>query len=352
MKTDFQKQVQEQGSNDIQNVSLSTTNEPQLVSLPCWDTIHLRLDGDKVPDISLLEEIPSRLAEYECGTFISKSGNSRWYANLDNLKITVTDKSVTIKGSICKWYMGNNLHSMTLTDVQNALGKLSEIIGLPIERFYIDRVDLAANLIMENPAEAYFPHLGIIKERNVRPKHQDAGVYYDLPSKPLGKEQLVFYSKNEEVKVHGMALPSDWIEKNILRYEGRSKYSLSSHSVVLLYDKEFYDQRLEEWKEHYDEIVKQNDVILNFGEIHGKKDFSKFGILAACQRVGGVNKALEQVEQARVMGKLTSKQAYDQRKAIIQANEADVQLTVTSPLIEELNNKIDIAYRNGKQLLD
>lgn len=352
MNTNVQKQVQEQSSNENQNVSLSTTNEPQLVSLPCWDTIHLRLLAEQVPDISLLEEIPSRLAEIERGTFTSNRGNNSWYANLGNLNITVTEKFVMIKGSICKWYMGNNLHSMTLTDVQNALGKLSEIIGLPIERFYIDRVDLAANLIMENPAEAYFLHLGIIEKRNVQPKHQDAGVYYDLPSKPLGKEQLVFYSKNEELRVHGMALPLGWIGKNILRYEGRSKYSLSSHSAVLLYDKEFYDQRLEEWKEHYDEIVKQNDVILNFGEIQSKKDVSKLGTLAACQKVGGLNKAIEQVEQARMMGKLTSKQAYDIRKALVQANETDVQLTVTSPLIEELNNKIDIAYRNGKQLLD
>ena len=350
MKTDLQKQVQEQRSNENQNVSLSTTNEPQLVSLPCWDTIHLRLDGDKVPDISLLEEIPSRLAENECGTFISKRGNSTWSADLDNLKIKITDKSVTIKGSICKWYNRDNLHSITLADTQNALGQLSEIIGPSIERFYIDRVDLAANLIMENPAEAYFPHFGIIEKGNVLPRHEPSGIYYDLPSKPLNKSSLLFYSKDKEMRAHRKRIPVEWMGLHVLRYEYRKKLFLVTADS--LYKKEFYNRLLEQWKEHYDEIVKQNDVILNFGEIHGKKDFSKFGILAACQQVGGFNKAIEQVEQARVMGKLTSKQAYDFRKALIQANEADGQLTVTSPLIEELNNKIDIAYRNGKQLLD
>lgn len=350
MNANLQNQLQEQRSNDIQNVSLSTTNEPQLVSLPCWDTIHLRLNADDVPDISLLEEIPSRLAENECGTFISKRGNSTWSADLDNLKIKITDKSVTIKGSICKWYNRDNLHSITLADTQNALGQLSEIIGPSIERFYIDRVDLAANLIMENPAEAYFPHFGIIEKGNVLPRHEPSGIYYDLPSKPLNKSSLLFYSKDKEMRAHRKRIPVEWMGLHVLRYEYR-KYPLLM-TADSLYKKEFYDGLLEQWKGRYDEITMQNDVILNLGEIHGKKDFSKLGILALCQLVGGFNKAIEQVEQARVMGKLTSKQAYDFRKALIQANEADGQLTVTSPLIEELNKKIYIAYRNGKQLLD
>lgn len=348
MKTDVKKQ----GSNEIHNVATSTTNGPQLESLPCWDSINLRLYADQVPDISLLEEVPSKLTEHENGTYTYKNGEKTWYGKLDNMKIAVSDKSVTIKGSICKWYLGDNLHSMTLADVQNALSQLSEITGLPIEKSYIERVDLAANLIMENPAEAYFPHLGIIEKRNVRPKHMDAGVYYDLPSKPLGKVKLAFYSKEKEAKEHNEPMPSDWKGKNILRYECRFKFYCSSRSAVSLYDKEFYDQCLEQWKEHYDEIVKQNETVLNWGEITSKKDLAKLGLLAACQQVGGVNKAIEQVEQARVMGKLTSKQSFDFRKALIQANEVNGRLTVISPLIEELNKKIDIAYRNGKQLLD
>ena len=349
MNANLQNQLQEQRSNDIQNVSLSTTNEPQLVSQPCWDTIHLRLLAEQVPNISLLEEIPSRLAENERFTCTSKYGSS-WHAKHNNLNIIVTGKSVTIKGSISKWYMGNNLHSITLADTQNVLGQLSELIGLPIELFCIDRVDLAANLIMENPAEAYFPHLGIIEKGNVLPRHEPSGIYYDLPSKPLNKSSLLFYSKDKEMRAHRKRIPVEWMGLHVLRYEYR-KYPLLM-TADSLYKKEFYDGLLEQWKGRYDEITMQNDVILNLGEIHGKKDFSKLGILALCQLVGGFNKAIEQVEQARVMGKLTSKQAYDFRKALIQANEADGQLTVTSPLIEELNKKIYIAYRNGKQLLD
>ena len=349
MNANLQNQLQEQRSNDIQNVSLSTTNEPQLVSQPCWDTIHLRLLAEQVPNISLLEEIPSRLAENERFTCTSKYGSS-WHAKHNNLNIIVTGKSVTIKGSISKWYMGNNLHSITLADTQNVLGQLSELIGLPIELFCIDRVDLAANLIMENPAEAYFPHLGIIEKGNVLPRHEPSGIYYDLPSKPLNKSSLLFYSKDKEMRAHRKRIPVEWMGLHVLRYEYRKNLFLVTADS--LYKKEFYDGLLEQWKGRYDEITMQNDVILNLGEIHGKKDFSKLGILALCQLVGGFNKAIEQVEQARVMGKLTSKQAYDFRKALIQANEADGQLTVTSPLIEELNKKIYIAYRNGKQLLD
>ena len=349
MNANLQNQLQEQRSNDIQNVSLSTTNEPQLVSQPCWDTIHLRLLAEQVPNISLLEEIPSRLAENERFTCTSKYGSS-WHAKHNNLNIIVTGKSVTIKGSISKWYMGNNLHSITLADTQNVLGQLSELIGLPIELFCIDRVDLAANLIMENPAEAYFPHLGIIEKGNVLPRHEPSGIYYDLPSKPLNKSSLLFYSKDKEMRAHRKRIPVEWMGLHVLRYEYRKNLFLVTADS--LYKKEFYDGLLEQWKGRYDEITMQNDVILNFGEIQSKKDLSKLGLLAACQQVGGVNKAIEQIEQARKMGKLTSKQAYDYRKTIIQANEADGRLTVISPLIEELNKKIYIAYRNGKQLLD
>lgn len=344
-------QNKKQMINEIQDVSVVANEfELQFASLPCWDTVHLKLCSEQVPDISFLEEIPSRLSGNERGTFTRENVNI-WYANLGNLKIAVSDKSVTIKGSICKWYLGDNLHSMNLADVQNALSQLSEITGLPIEQSNIERIDLAANLIMENPAEAYFPHLGIIEKRNVRPKHQDFGMYYDLPRKPFGKRKLTFYSKDEEVKTKGNAMPLEFEGMNILRYEYCYSPSLNCISASSLYNKEFYGQLLEQWKGHYDEIVKQNEAILNFGEIQGKKDLGKLGLLAACQQIGGVNKALEQVEQARVMGSLTSKQSYDYRKALIQANEADGQLTVISPLIEELDKKIDIAYKCGLQLL-
>ena len=343
-------QNKKQMINEIQDVSVVANEfELQFASLPCWDTVHLKLCSEQVPDISFLEEIPSRLSGNEHGTFTRKNVNI-WYANLGNLKIAVSDKSVTIKGSICKWYLRDNLHSMTLTDVRNALSQLSEITGLPIEQSNIERIDLAANLIMENPVEAYFPHFGIIERGNVLPRHEPSGIYYDLPGKPLHKASLAFYLKNKEMRARRKRMPVEWIGLHVLRYEYR-KYPLLV-TADSLYKKEFYNGLLEQWKGGFDEITMQNDVILNLGEIQNVRELYKFGLQEACQKVGGVNKAIEQVEQARVMGKLTSKQSFDFRKALIQANEANGRLIVISPLIEELNKKIDIAYRNGKQLLD
>ena len=65
------------------------------------------------------------------------------------------------------------------------------------------------------------------------------------------------------------------------------------------------------------------------------------GILTLAALFGGILKLEQEIENGRIMGKLTSKQKSDLFKFIAQANDVEYGLTKVSPLIAELNETME-----------
>lgn len=307
-----------------------------------FDSINFKLTRIDYNGADFLEEVPCYINDvsehhYSNGVVIT--------GTLGNLKVSLNEYQIKIKdGSLCKWYLGDNLQTMGRKDTERAVEKLSDLLHLPMSKAQITRIDVSQNFIMKFPPSVYMQHLG--QMRNAARLEEPNSLYYRKAD--CG---LCFYDKAREQKAKKETLPELYEGRNILRYEQRYERRIAKHLEVpevrasMLYNEAFYIDLLNRWRDDYKTIKKINDVQLNFEVMRNKKDLNRMGILSLVESVGGENAMIKQIAEAQQQGKLNKKQAFDLRQAVKDACTIRDGLVVESEAIAELNKKVVEAVR-------
>ena len=177
-----------------------------------YDTVNFRLIAADVSGVSFIEETPCHLTEIGTHDY---NGNIVVTGQLNGLKVSVNRWQVKVNGgSLCKWYFGNNLQTMSRGDTQRAVERLSDELHLPFNLAAVTRLDVGGNMITQHPSEIYFNHLGVLSWS--KRLQQPSGLYYCKRD-----EQLCFYDKVKEQRSRREAIPEPYKGKNVLRYEHR-----------------------------------------------------------------------------------------------------------------------------------
>ena len=307
-----------------------------------FDSINFKLTRIDYNGVDFLEEVPCYINDvsehhYSNGVVIT--------GNLGNLKVSLNEYQVKIKdGSLCKWYLGDNLQTMGRKDTERAVEKLSDLLHLPMSKAQITRIDVSQNFIMKFPPSVYMQHLG--QMRNAARLEEPNSLYYRKAD--CG---LCFYDKAKEQKAKKETFPELYEGRNVLRYEQRYERRIAKHLEVsevrasMLYDEAFYINLLNRWRDDYKSIQKINDVQLNFEVMRNKKDLNRMGILSLVESVGGEIAMIKQIAEAQQQGKLNKKQAFDLRQAVKDACTIRDGLVVENEAIAELNKKVVEAVR-------
>lgn len=302
-----------------------------------YDTINFRLTAADVSGVSFTEETPCYLSDIATHDY---NGSIVITGNLQGLRVSVTPWQVKVKdGSLCKWYLGDNLQTMSRGDVQRAIERLSDELHLPMNLATITRLDIGANLITQHPAEVYFSHLGLLpwSKRLVEP----SGLYYSKRD-----ERLCFYNKIKEQRSKCETIPDTYRCKNVLRYEQRYTGHLTRVLKVppikgaSLYDEEFYHYIINRWALTYCKINKINDTNLNLNSMGTSRDFDRLCRLAMMERAGGEIALIEQINELRKKGVITSKQAHDIRQKIKRAASLKGDIVTPNENTKELDRLI------------
>lgn len=303
-----------------------------------YDTINFRLTAAGVSGVSFIEEIPCHLTDLATHDF---GGELVVTGSLHGLKVTANRWQVKVKdGSLCKYFHGNNLHTMSLTDTQRAIERLSDELHLPMHLASVTRLDVGGNLTTLHPTEIYFNHLGTLawSKRLLQP----SGLYYCKRD-----EVLCFYNKNKELRAKGEPIPNQYQGKNILRYEQRYMGHLSRVLKVppikgaTLYEEEFYNLIVNRWRDTYYKINKINDTNINLNSMATSRDFDRLCRLAMMERAGGELALIEQINELRKKGVITSKQAHDIRQKIKRAASLKGEIVTPSEAVQELDRLVD-----------
>ena len=125
-----------------------------------FDTIGFKMAKSDVFRGRFYDKITPILNSYSEHNF---NGRYVVMGNLGNLKVVVSDEKLKITGSLCKWYLGNNYKTLTRRDTQQAIEKLSDTLNLPMSDASVTRIDIADNIILRNPIDVYFNHLGLLR---------------------------------------------------------------------------------------------------------------------------------------------------------------------------------------------
>jgi hypothetical protein len=262
---------------------------------------------------------------------------------LRNYKVRLNDVGLSLSGSLAKYYLLDNFHTLTRADTKRAIEMLSDELHLPIKDADVRRIDVAQNLLMKHKPEAYYPYLGECQYYIRQPI--TGSLYYSNSMR-----QKVFYNKIAEGKAKGQRLPDIWAGENALRFEQRFRkrlpdvFNMAAVKASTLSDADFYIGIIDRWYKEYKAINKINTLKLDMSNLNSPKDFMRQLSLMAVNMIGQ-DKILQEIENLRHQKAFTHPEYYSQLKKQIKELCNMPDLTTTSELVTELDKKIEAAKR-------
>ena len=263
--------------------------------------------------------------------------------HLNNYKINISGQGVSLKGSLAKYFLPDNFHTLTRSDTTRAFEMMADELNLPILKAKVSRIDFAQNFLMDFEPEAYYSFLGECQYYNRQP--QSKSLYYSN-----GLRQKVFYNKIAEGKAKGLILPDVWNGQNVLRYEMRftsrlpKQFKKTEITASTLSDEKFYMGLFDRWLAEYEAINKLHSINFNLSDMNSPKDFWKQINLMAINIIGQ-EKIMQEVENLRHQKAFDKPEYYSRLKKEIKELCKTPEMTVSSDLVAELDTKIKTAKR-------
>ena len=308
-----------------------------------YDSIDLRLEKGAVPHVKFMKDTPKYL-DNETNRGKDDYGDF-CYGTIGTLQVRIRDSSVIIKGrSICKYYLGDNLKTLSKSDTRKAIEKISKKLHLPFEKAIVTRIDFSTNMLMLQPVEVYLKYMG--QSSHFKRLEQNEGLYYTK-----NNIQLVFYDKILEFKSKNkLPIPNLYKDQNVLRFEMRyikriNEQFDSKVTGASLYNEKFYLNLVKRWRDEYFNIAKINinNDILNLPPTGSSKELGAMLIRIAL--LNNENIIIDKIGEWRKSGEITKKQSVSLLKLI----NSIINVTKgknTNLLITELDEKI-LGVANG-----
>lgn len=305
-----------------------------------YDTINLSLPIDRVGNFDYLKTIEhiSNITEH-----LKEDGQVYVSGNLKNLRVSLSGQGIYLKGSLAKYFLPDNLHTLTRSDSKRAIEQLSDELHLPMNESIVKRIDFSENFLMNHNPEFYYKYLGDCNHYNRLT--QERSLYYsnNLRTK-------LFYNKIAEAKHSRLAIPEVWGNQNVLRYELRflgrlpKQFNISEVKAELLSDERFYMNLFDRWHSEYQSIDKINTINFNLNNMNSPKDFMKKLQLYAISNIGQ-DRIMAEIEHLRASKKFDKPEYYSRLKKDIKQICSLPNLTESSELIDELDKKISDSKR-------
>lgn len=305
-----------------------------------YDTVNLWLSLDDAGsfDISRTLQRLSGITEH-----FKDDGQVYLSGYLNNYKVNISGQGVSLKGSLAKYFLPDNCHTLTRSDSARAFEMMADELYLPIDRSKVSRFDFSQNFLMDYEPEAYYPFLG--ECQYYQRLTQSKSLYYSN-----GLRQKVFYNKIAEVKAKGLSLPDIWNGQNVLRYEMRFISRLPKQlkqpeiKAISLSDEKFYMAIFDRWLVEYEAINKLHTINFNVSNMNSPKDFRKQLELFAIKMIGQ-DKIMQEIENLRHQKAFDKPEYYSRLKKEIKELCKIPEMTVSSDLVAELDKKIKTSKR-------
>lgn len=221
-----------------------------------YDTVNFWIDramvgGDPFAVAQYLSNITEHSSESQGYTATGKVGD---------YSVLLTASGISLKGSLPKFLLPTNLHTLSRSGACQAIEKLSDTIHLPIKDAKVGRIDVSTVLLVEQPPCNYYPFLGN-KPRFQRLQATNDTLYYNT-----GKRQLIFYNKLAEAQAKGVSIPAGFSGENLMRLEARftqrlpAQFNLPVVTGATLTDERFYTGMVKRWGDEYFSIQKLKSI--------------------------------------------------------------------------------------------
>jgi hypothetical protein len=306
-----------------------------------YDTLHLWLPIERVGSYNLENTLQnlSGITEHN-----RDDGQVYISGYLRNYKINISEQGVSLKGSLAKYFLPDNFHTLTRSDSARAFEMMSDELYLPIQEAKVSRIDFSQNFLMDYEPQAYYNFLGECQYYKRQP--QLKSLYYTN-----GLRQKLFYNKVAEGKTKGVSLPDVWNGQNVLRYEMRflsrlpKQFNKTEIIASSLSNEKFYMAIFDKWFTEYEAINKLHSINFNLSDMNSPKDFWKQINLMAINMIGQ-DKIMQEIENLRHQKAFDKTEYYSRLKKEIKELCKTPQMTSSSDLMAELDKKVKMAKKH------
>ena len=305
-----------------------------------YDTVNLWLPMDKICSFDFSTTLQSLTGITE---HTKDDGQIYVSGYLNNYKVSISGQGVSLKGSLAKYFLPDNFHTLTRSDSARAFEMMADELHLPIQKAKVNRIDFSQNFIMDFEPQAYYNFLGECQYYERQP--QSKSLYYTNTLR-----QKLFYNKIAEGKGKGLKLPDVWKDQNVLRYEMRftsrlpKQFNQSEIAASSLSDEKFYVTIFDKWLAEYEAINKLHSINFNLSDMNSPKDFWKQVSLMAINMIGQDNIMME-IENLRHQKAFDKPEYYSRLKKEVKELCKTPEMTSPSDLVAELDKKIKSSKR-------
>jgi len=176
-----------------------------------YDTVNLWINGSDILEGKPFEVLPY-LSE------ITERQNERGYSctgKVLDYTVNVFEGGISLKGSLCKSFFGDNLQTLTRRATMQAVEKLSDYLHTDISTAKVTRLDVSTVIPTKRPPADYYSYLGQ-KAFFERLQSTKDTLYYNNHQR-----QIIFYDKGKEANDKNVQIPDIWKNSNLFRYELR-----------------------------------------------------------------------------------------------------------------------------------
>lgn len=301
----------------------------------------------------MIDTIKYRLSDYRSGTDFRehipcllenpmksvKEDETFFSGNLGNLKVKVSKNSLRVENSLCKWYLGDNLQSLTRESIALANEKLSDILHVNMQNADVTRLDIGQNYSTIHKPAVYINSLGELA-RFRKGVFANEGVNYRTKN-----IELALYDKLKEHKAKGNKVPADLASQNLLRYELRLMKNIRStlnrpeFTVKDLSNIDTYNQLQQLYNSMYNKIDKLPEINMGASGVKGVKGFKKMSSAYFINAFGQAE-LIQQIKTDFQMGRISEK---DRRGMLRLIKETSNNQTffVERECVQELNALIE-----------
>lgn len=291
-----------------------------------------------------IEEIKSNLQTVEK---YNRDGY-RPLGRIKNMYVYGNDKFIKIEGSLAKYFNNNNVENFDFRFVKPALNLLSYELGLPLNDGILSRVDIGANIILNNEVSDYFPELSYL-EYHQRINRHTTSLRFENNSYRVN---LLFYDKlNYFLKKEKVIKDYNFnFLINLMRIELQIQERVSqimktpNLRVSDLYSQDFCKLLLKKWLELYKNIQKEA-IMIYPTTLKGNSDFEKFVKRYLIQTLGW--ETLEFIMKKAVKQKSLSASDKSKKLKQFRAAMSDNSKFEFQEHTLELNHKIKLMYVEG-----
>lgn len=266
------------------------------------------------------------------------TGQTYVTGNAGNLRVGISERGISITGSLAKFYLSTNLHTFTRSDTIRAFEMMADTLHLPIHKAKITRVDIGHNIITDYKPELYYPYLGQ-SARYIRSTF-DKTLYYQN-----GQRTKKAYNKIAESMKSKVSIPDLYAGKNVLRFEVSytaklpKQFNQALITPDTLIDERFYIEMYDRWYNEYEAIDKVGLFNMDTSKINTPKDYLE-QFLATCILEKGLDNVLNHIEVMREQKVYKQPEYYSTLKRKIKKMVRNSNKAEQPELIQELNKKM------------